>query len=125
MITWLIVTAHFNLEKARKSVSEKKRIAGAENMNRDKLLEQLAFYRKLVEEKGNIIERLRNSIDEMRKEHNEFQSYVQNFLKQIAELTEKLYKALSTIGNLEQKLSDYDSRNDLNNQRRLAKKSEG
>lgn len=35
-------------------------------MNRDELLEQLNFYRKLVEEQGNIIESLRNSIDEMR-----------------------------------------------------------
>ena len=88
-------------------------------MNRDELLEQLDFYCKLVEEQGNIIESLRNSIDEMRKDHKESQSYIKNLLKQIANLTEKLDKALPTIGNQEKELSDYDSRNDLNNQHRL------
>ena len=93
-------------------------------MNRDELLEQLNFYRKLVEEQGIIIESLRNSIDEMRKDHKESQSYIKNLLKQIADLTDKLDKALSTIGNLEQKLSDYDSRNDLNNQHRFGSRSQ-
>lgn len=64
-----------------------------------------------------------SSIDEMRKNHKESQSYIKNLLKQIAELTEKLDKALSTIGNLEKKISDYDSRNDLNNQRLLGSRS--
>ena len=94
------------------------------NMNRDELLEQLNFYRKLVEEQGDIIESLRNSIDEMHKDHKESQSYIKTLLKQIADLTEKLDKALATIGNLEQKLSDYDSRNDLNNQHRFGSRSQ-
>jgi hypothetical protein len=93
-------------------------------MNRDELLEQLNFYRKLVEEQGDIIESLRNSIDEMHKDHKESQSYIKTLLKQIADLTEKLDKALATIGNLEQKLSDYDSRNNLNNQHRFGSRSQ-
>ena len=76
-----------------------------------------------MEEQGNIIESLRSSIDEMRKDHKESQSYIKNLLKQIAELTEKLDKALSTICNLEQKISDYDFRNDLNNQHRFGLRS--
>lgn len=58
----------------------------------------------------------------MRKDHKESQSYIKNLLKQIADLTEKLDKALSTIGNLENKLSDYDSCNDLNKHHCLGQK---
>lgn len=55
----------------------------------------------------------------MCKDHKESQNYIKNLLKQIADLTEKLDKALSTIGNLEQKISDHDSCNNQNNQHRF------
>ena len=67
------------------------------NMNRDELLDQLGFYRKLVEEQGDVIEGLRKSIDDMRQDNKESQNYNKKLLKQVADLTEKLDKALSTI----------------------------
>lgn len=67
---------------------------GTDGMNRNELLEQVDFYRKLAEEQSNIIESLRNSIDDMRKDYKESQCYIKNLLKQIADLTEKLDKVL-------------------------------
>ncbi len=46
-----------------------------------------------------------------------------NFLKQIDGLSDKVDKALSTIGNHKLKLLDYDSRYGLNNKDRLGLRS--
>lgn len=94
------------------------------NMNRDELLDQLGFYRKLVEEQGDVIEGLRKSIDDMRQDNKESQNYNKKLLKQVADLTEKLDKALSTISSLEKRLSDMTERNDLNNQHRFGSNSQ-
>lgn len=92
-------------------------------MNRDDLISQIRFLLEFQENKGSIIDRQQESLDEMRAELKESRKDNKILQKQLADISKKLDAALASNDELRRQLTDMINRIDLNNQHRFGAKS--